>query len=265
MPVVGEAHIVVRALTNKVSEDIRKGFDGVRGDIAARTGADLADKFSAGFNKNANKNIFTRISEGIASMAPAAEGARLQLNSLIKTGYKSNVIFSLIAGSIGVVVGGLGALVGAAGGAAASLGTLIGYFMSLKVGMSLAGLAMGGVGQAVSAATKQTNANAKSIADLREELQQLRFDAEQAAISEEEAALRLEQARDNLARTADLPVNSTARREAEIAYKQADLDYRRAKDRVNDLNKEIEKGPNSGGAGMDPFAGLTASQKDFAK
>jgi hypothetical protein len=266
VPVVGEAHIVVRALTNKVSEDIRKGFDGVRGDIAARTGADLGDKFAAGFNKNANQNIFSRISDAIKSMAPASEGARLQLNSLIKAGYKANVAFSLIVGTIGALVGGLGALIGAAGGAAASLGTLVGYFVSLKVGMSLAGMAMKGVGQAVSAVTSQTGAQTKSIAELREELQQLRFDAEQAAISEEQAALRLEQARDNLARTADLPVNSTARREAEIAYKQADLDYRRAKDRTDDLNAEVKKGLKpQGGGGNDPFAGLTDSQKDFAR
>ena len=267
MPVVGEAHIVVRALTNKVAEDIRKGFDGVRGDIAARTGADLGEKFSAGFNKNANQNIFTRISAGIGSMAPAANSARLQLNSLIKTGYKMTVGFSLIAGTISVVIGGLGALIGAAGGAAASMTALIGTMVALKVGSGLAGFALGGVGQAVSAAGQASGATAKTVKQLREEMQQLRFEAEEAALAEEEAGLRMEQARENLARTADLPVNSMARREAELNFKQAELAYRQAKDRTEDLNDEVKKGVASGAAvgGADPFAGLTASQKKFAQ
>jgi hypothetical protein len=267
VPVVGEAHIVVRALTNKVAEDIRKGFDGVRGDIAARTGADLGEKFSAGFNKNANQNIFTRIAAGIGSMAPAADSARLQLNSLIKTGYKMTVGFSLIAGTIGVVIGGLGALIGAAGGAAASMTALIGTMVALKVGSGLAGFALGGVGQAVSAAGQASGATAKTVKQLREEMQQLRFEAEEAALAEEEAGLRMEQARENLARTADLPVNSMARREAELNFKQAELAYRQAKDRTKDLNDEVKKGVASGAAvgGADPFAALTTSQKKFAQ
>ena len=267
MAVVGEAHVIVRALTNKVSDDIRKGFDGVRGDIAARTGADLGEKFTAGFNKNVNVNIFTRISDGIASMAPSAQSARLQLNSLIKTGYKFTVGFGLVAGAIGAVIGGLGALIGAAGGAAASLTALIGTMVSLKVGSSLAGFAMKGVSEAVSSANQASNAGAKSVKELREEMQQLRFEAEEAALAEEEFGLRLEQARENLARTADLPVNSMARREAELNFKQAELAYRQAKDRTKDLNDEVKKGVQSGTAagGADPFAELTASQKKFAQ
>ena len=267
MAVVGEAHVIVRALTNKVSDDIRKGFDGVRGDIAARTGADLGDKFTAGFNKNVGVNIFTRIADGIGSMAPSAQAARLQLNSLIKTGYKTTVAFGLIAGTIGVVIGGLGALIGAAGGAAASLTALIGTMVSLKVGSGLAGFAMKGVGEAVSSAGQASGVSAKSVKELREEMQQLRFEAEEAALAEEEFGLRLEQARENLARTADLPVNSMARREAELNFKQAELAYRQAKDRTKDLNAEVKKGVQSGAAvgGADPFAGLTESQKKFAR
>lgn len=267
MAVVGEAHIVVRALTSRVSEDIRKGFDGVRGDIAARTGADLGEKFAAGFNKNANQNIFTRIAEGIRSIAPAGDAARLKLNALIKTGYKATVGFGLIAGAIGALIGGLGALIGAAGGAAASLTALVGTMVSLKVGSSLAGFAMKGVGEAVSSAGQASNAGAKSVKELREEMQQLRFEAEEAALAEEEFGLRLEQARESLARTADLPVNSMARREAELNFKQAELAYRQAKDRTKDLNDEVKKGVKSGAAvgGADPFAGLTASQKKFAQ
>ena len=70
MPVVGEAHIIVRALTNKVANDIKNGFDGVRGDMAAKAGATLGEKFSSGFNKRLDANRFTRLSDAIKTMAP---------------------------------------------------------------------------------------------------------------------------------------------------------------------------------------------------
>jgi hypothetical protein len=70
-----------------------------------------------------------------------------------------------------------------------------------------------------------------------EQLQQLGFDSEDAAISEKKAALELEKARETLARVSDLPPNSRARKEAELAFAEADLNYRRAIDRNNDLKK----------------------------
>ena len=53
-----------------------------------------------------------------------------------------------------------------------------------------------------------------------------------------ETLLELEKARETLARVSDLPPNSRARKEAELAFAQADLNYRRAIDNNNKLKKQ---------------------------
>jgi trimeric autotransporter adhesin len=74
-----------------------------------------------------------------------------------------------------------------------------------------------------------------------EDLQQIGFESEDAAIAEQKAALELEKARESLARVSDLPPNSRARKEAELAFAQADLNYRKAIDANNDLKKTEAK------------------------
>ena len=69
----------------------------------------------------------------------------------------------------------------------------------------------------------------------------LGFDAEDAALQEKKAGIDLEKARIALARVQDLPPNSRARREAELAYQEADLNLRRAKDKNKDLQKEQDR------------------------
>ena len=81
----------------------------------------------------------------------------------------------------------------------------------------------------------------RAIRDGREEVQQLGFDAEDAALQEKKAGIDLEKARIALARVQDLPPNSRARREAELAYQEADLNLRRAKDKNKDLQKEQDR------------------------
>jgi phage-related protein len=119
----------------------------------------------------------------------------------------------------------------------------------------------------VGKATQAQKNQAQTLRDVREELQQLKFDAEDAALAEEQAAISLEKAREGLARTADLPTDSRARREAELAYKQAELNYRRAKDKSADLNEELRTGAKARAkaAADDPYANLTATQTAFAK
>lgn len=91
----------------------------------------------------------------------------------------------------------------------------------------------------------------KALADGNEQLQQLNFDAEDAALAEKRAANELEDARKTLARVQDLPPNSRARREAELAYAEADLNLRRAKDRNSDLAKEQKRLAETGVEGLD--------------
>lgn len=91
----------------------------------------------------------------------------------------------------------------------------------------------------------------KALEEGNEQIQQLGFDAEDAALAEVKAANELEDARKTLARVQDLPPNSRARREAELAYKEADLNLRRAKDRNSDLRKEQERLAKEGVEGTD--------------
>lgn len=91
----------------------------------------------------------------------------------------------------------------------------------------------------------------KALEEGNEQIQQLGFDAEDAALAEQKAANELEDARKTLARVQDLPPNSRARREAELAYKEADLNLRRAKDRNSDLRKEQERLAKEGVEGTD--------------
>lgn len=81
----------------------------------------------------------------------------------------------------------------------------------------------------------------KALEAGREEIQQIGFDAEDAALSEKRASITLEKARETLQRTQDLPPNSRARREAQLAFAEAELGLRRAKDKNKDLQKEQEK------------------------
>jgi hypothetical protein len=270
MPVVGEAHIIVRAITTNVAKDIRNGFNGVSGSggkNAQKAGESLSAKFMRGFNKGSELNFMTGISQGLEQMNPAAERGYNLINELIVKGYKVAPMASVFAGAIGVIVGSLVLLVAAAAGAAMSLTAVIGLFISMKAASAVAKFAMNGVGEAVQQATQQQKTQVQTLKDLREELQQLKFDAEDAALAEENAAIALEKAREGLARTADLPTDSRARREAELAYKQADLNYRRAKDRSADLNEELKTGAKARAkaAANDPYANLTETQKGFAK
>ncbi len=260
MAVVGEARIIVRAITAGVGDDIARALKN-----AERSMANDGKRMGKTFGDSVRRGIGTRVFDFGADEADrAAESwARLQ-----RTAFTLQAGVGALVGSLSALVGGLGALVGAAGAASTALVAVGGAAVGVGVGAKLAGLALGGVGSAFSKATAPASGLKKTIAQLREEMQQLKFDAEEAALSEKDAALNLEKARNNLARMADLPPNSMARREAELELEKADLAYRKAKDRTQDLNKAISEGgkdANASGGGTDPYAGLTKSQKEFAK
>lgn len=99
--------------------------------------------------------------------------------------------------------------------------------------------------------TKAQKDLTEAIKDGNEEIQQLGFDAEDAALAEKKAALELEKARENLQRVQDLPPNSRARKEAELAYAEAELNLRRAKDKNADLATEQERLAKTGVEGTD--------------
>jgi phage-related protein len=99
----------------------------------------------------------------------------------------------------------------------------------------------------------------KALEEANETIQQLGFDAEDAALAEKKAALELEKAREGLQRAQDLPPNSRARKEAELAYAEAELNLRKAKDRNGDLAKEQERLAKTGPEGVEGV--IRASEK----
>jgi phage-related protein len=288
--IVGEAHIIVRALTDKVDGDIKRGFSGLSAAPASTAGGRFAKAFSAGFNKSADASVFKRFSDGIANAGAASEGAARRFSSLVKTGYSVQAALGSILGGLSAVIGGLVSLGGSALGAAGSLAIVGNAGFAMAAGMIAAKLALGGVGKALSALNRQgggavnntaqivaaeqrlaqvieTNRenlidanNAvrdaqlelnKAIKEGQEEIQQLGFAAEDAALSEQKAALELERAREALARVQDLPPNSRARKEAELAYQEAELNLRKAKDNSADLNKEQDRLARTGVSGTE--------------
>lgn len=269
MAVVGEAHILVRAITTGVKGDIERAFKGLSGEggSARRSGESLGDAFSRGFNSSSGKNIFTNITNGLNTMNPAAEGARKRFQSLVRTGYSAGTAVSVLIGGVASLASGFLSLGSAAAVASVSLLGVVGTFVSLRIGAFAAKLALGGIGAAFSSATSAQGGLGKSLAEINKQFKELTRNAESAAMSEKRAALELEKARNNLARMQDLPPNNMARREAELALEEAELNYRQAKGRSKDLNDELKKGKEgiaSAGA-VDPYAGLTKSQKVFAQ
>lgn len=256
MAIVGEAHIIVKAITTGVERDIRNGFQNVEGagtDAGKRLGKSYGNGFWAGYNSSNSSKVFGRIADGLRQLEGEAEQSVKVFQRLVTANYFVSGGLGVLVGTIGQAVVGLGALVASGVGAAASLAAVGSAAISARIGLSTIGFAMKGISQAVGAATSANNSYTKS-------LKEAKFEAEEASLSVDRAALNLENARESMLRTQDLPAGSRVRREAELAYKEAELAYRRAQD----AKKAAGKNAATGGA-ADPYAGLTPSQKSFAQ
>jgi hypothetical protein len=271
MAVLGSATIVVRAITTGVKDDLKGAFADIAKDAEA-SGKRVSNSFNkglrAGSGGRSGGGFFDDVARGIRRLQNSSKGALRDLNMLEGKFLNLGTVLTSVGGGIGALISSLVSLVGVLGAVGASSIAAVGALASLGVGAFATKFALGGVGAAISQATKTNGGYKKSIKEIREELQQLRFDAKDAELTEREAALNVEKARENLLRMADLPPNSMARREAELQYDQAEQAYKRAKDRASDLNDQLKDGidPTKGaGAGTDPYAGLTKSQKEFAQ
>ena len=281
MAVVGDAFIVVRAITTGVEKDIKNAFKGTDR-IGDQAGNDVGRSFQKGFRRGGDgRSMF-------GNLIKQSVAAKERFSSLTRAGF---VLQPVLAG--------LGGIIGVLGTTLISLGSVISAatLPALYVlGQSLTAvaqaaitlkLAFSGVGKAIQAGTKAKKAGAdrakalekaedrlakaqraladayedaatrevkakKTITDAEkelskareqaiEDLQQIGFESEDAAIAEQKAAIELEKARETLARVSDLPPNSRARKEAELAFAQADLNYRKAIDANNDLKKTEAK------------------------
>jgi phage-related protein len=307
MALVGEAHIVVRAITDKVASDIKNGFSGI-GDVGGSAGADAGRSFSRGFAKN-NKSIFD------SAFIKNAIATNKQLVSLTRTGRTVGTGLAALASAAGALITSLVALGASAAAAGPSLLVFGSILSSVAIGAITAKLALGGVGAAVGKLNKAKTKAAKddtaqkrrvedaekalalviekntedtlqydkdlkkskaditeaqldynkAVAEGNEELQQLGFDAEDAALAEKKAALELEKARETLQRAQDLPPNSRARKEAELAYAQAELGLRKAKDANSDLAAEQDRLSKTGVKGTEVVINAQEKLNDALK
>jgi hypothetical protein len=307
MAVIGDAYIVVRALTKGFKESIQKDLNGIGG-LGEKAGKDLADGLSRG--SKSGGGVKSLISPDLAR---DSELARLALRKFTIANNFLTPAIGGVLGAIGSLGSGLVVLVGVLGNAAKGAIVLVSAFAALAQAAITIKLAFQGVGEAISAgnaagenAIDTTEAQAaaarrlrdarlalkrlleeekpeelaaareaavraeeaaadailnteratrtyneaqrrslraldglnKAREDAKEKIQQLRFELEGGAISEKKARLEFEKARDSLQRVQDLPPNSRARQEAELAFASADLNLRKAIDRNADLKKE---------------------------
>lgn len=294
MAVVGDAYVVVRAITNRLVPDIQNALKGLDS-VGLRAGRDISDGINRGLSGGVGG------SGSLAAFEREALAARDKLQRLITAGYILGPAFTALAGILGAVGGAL-ILLGAAAVNQAQAGlTILGAVLgSVAQAAITARLAFSGVSKAISAGVKQQQNSiatsqaeaaakrsivsaedaladskiaveraertyrdsqektikaigrlAKAREDATEKLQQLRFETEGGAISEKKARLEFEKARESLQRVQDLPANSRARKEAELAYAEADLNLRKAIDRNSDLKKEEEAATAAGVEGAE--------------
>jgi phage-related protein len=290
MAVVGSAYIVVRAITTGFTKDVQKQFGGV-GNIGTQAGSTLGKNFSRSFAKigkldmsgisdqaMAARERFTelirsgyKLSAAIGVIVPAlgalAGGLVSVVGSLVAASPAAItlaggfVALGLAAVSARLALGGVGAAVSklnkqAGGGNEKAAQRRIddarqGLFDTIrrnKEALREADKVLADSANNLTDAQLELN---KALAEGQEELQQLNFDSEDAALAEKKAAIELEKARETLLRVQDLPPNSRARKEAELAFAEADLNLRRAKDRNSDLAKEQARLAETGVEGLD--------------
>jgi hypothetical protein len=257
MALVGEARIKVVADTKHIREEIQKAFAGMEKD---------ADKAGNNVSKSFNKGMSSgmRGGKGFSQFQKESIAVSKQFQKAIRSSYKWQAATGALLQSVMALGGGLLALAGNIAGAAASGIALVGMMAQIKLASMVAKSAFKGVMAAVKKDSAGAAGATKTIKELREEMQQLAFAAERAALSEEAASIKLEKAREELARAANLPPDNRARREAQLAYSEAELAYRMAKDKNDDAQDELLNPKKKKKAGDDPYKDLTASQREFA-
>lgn len=262
--VVGSAYIVVNAITTGFKQQIQDLLD------------DMEDRFSTA-GRSFGSSFSRGASSGFRQVRDDSIQTYLQINRLIERSYYLQGAIGLLVPVLGAVASGLSVIAFQAAAAVPSFIVLGGAITAAIQGMVGFKLAFSGIGKAVSSLTKpgggidrmpqllraataaqdrydDAMSRAKKARDAlnesyeqaRRELEKLKYDTEDAGINEKRAVIQLEKARETLLRVQDLPPNTRARREAELAYAEADLNLRRARSSVHDLNMDLNKATRNG-------------------
>lgn len=271
MAIVGSAEIVIHAITTGFKEEVKRALKDVdMGGGGEKLGEDLDKGIRRGVGKNKKSyfsdkfleeskktaKAFTRILNVGDAMGPAISTAVSAVSSLISGLFALGSAVGAAAPALSVLPGLLSAVAqagiaakvafGGVGKAISALNqnksgggkkdtqdnTLADARKRLARAYQTAADSMAAANDKVRNSQVALNAAYKAGA---ESLQQLGFDAEDAALAEQKASIELERARESLLRTQDMPADSRMRREAELAFKEADLNYRQAVDKANDL------------------------------
>ncbi len=280
MAVVGTAYVVVQAITTGFTQQVQNALQGLN-QQGSTSGNSVGKSFSRG------------AASGLSSADDAALELYKRLNLLIEKSYVMSAAGVALAQVLSTVASGLVVLVAQVGAAAPALIVLPSMFtaiaqaaITMKMAFKGIGAAVGSINkgskgvsqmpallEAASAAKDRLTRAKRSVIkageriievydDELERIEQLKFSSEGAALSQKKAAIELEKARETLARVQDLPPNSRARRSAELAFAEADLNYRQAVDRNKDLSKEVDKVTQNGTLNKDQQVKNSKAYKD---
>ena len=224
MAIVGDAYVVVRAVTTGVEDDIARAFSGARG-IGADAGEDSGSAFAQSFRDSSSRG-----GGGFTKFQKEAEQARVRFNKLIRISYALGPAISGVVGAIGSLATGL-FLVGAAAGqtipALIVIPSILGAILQSAIALKLA---FKGVGNAIKLGLKPakdaSDAADKAIRDAEQGVQKAK---ENLARTQTRQAESLTDAEDRLRESkqelVDLEKESA---EAQKAVTQAYIDGKRA-------------------------------------
>ena len=238
MAVVGDAYIVVRALTNRIDSDIRNGFKGVD-----RIGEDEGKKISDSFSRGLSSGGSSRSGLFGKKFQDEAEQTRIRFNRLIQVGYFLGPALAGVAGGIGALGAALVSLGSVLGAATPSLIVLAGALTALAQAAIVAKIAFAGVGAAISAGnkaqkggTKNTDALAaatRRLEDAQRRLFRLQNEGKPELLAQ--LAERQKDAEDGLR---DAKISSTR---AERTYRDAQERTKRALENLNKAREDAKE------------------------
>jgi hypothetical protein len=299
LAIVGDAYIVVRAVTTGFQQQVNNALRQVN---TSQAGQNAGQQFTRGFTRQMSGSSKTFQKFRKDSLA-ANEAFRKLVTTGYFVGPAISGAVGLIAqlaAGLGAFVMQIGAALPAMAALAGGMSALAQAAATVKlafggVGKAISALSKGakGGGKSAEDALKRIRDAEKRLArtiedneetleqskrnlidaeealtearnEAAESLQQLNFDAEDAALAEKKAAIELEKARETLARVQDLAPNTRARREAELAFAEADLNLRRARDANADLTKETEAQNAAGVEGSKAVLAATEARDDAA-
>jgi hypothetical protein len=173
---IGEAHIIVKAITAGFENDIKRSLRGMSG-VGGEAGSNLGRGIRQSFENEISKTKAGGLAESLRNMVPDAERTADVWRRLVRTGFVLQPVIGALVGGIGALAGGLGALVGAAGGAVAGLAAVAGAVSAVGLAIGLARFAFRGIGAALSEggggggrAAADAQRNAKAVEDAQRNL-----------------------------------------------------------------------------------------------